>query len=196
MRRKRLVCVVEGKGEVEAIPNLCSRILAFLAAHEWLVDQDPIRQPRGNLVDARLPGPGRPCRAEGMNKALAIASARKPDAVLVLCDADDECPGTWARSVPERTVLGQPVAGVMAVREFEGWLLWACGDKELAQARASDPERIRNAKGKLEQLVPGYSPTTHQLVMTRKIDIHLVRKRSRSFDKLVRTIAELCGHVE
>ncbi|NTX65955.1 DUF4276 family protein [Myxococcus sp. CA051A] len=193
MKKKRLVCIVEGKGEVEAIPNLCSRILASLSLHDWLVDQAPIRQPRGHLVDARIAGPSRPCRPEGMTKALSMAWARNPDAVLVMCDSDDDCPSIWAKSVPIKIPSGRPVAAVMAVREFEGWLLRVFNDNELGRIRVVDPERIRNAKGRLEQLVPGYAPTTHQLMMTRKLDISAVRNRSRSFDKLVRTIGALCG---
>lgn len=192
MKKKRLVCVVEGKGEVEAVPNLCARILLYLSLDNWLVDQLPIRQPRSSLVDARVKGPNRPCRDEGMKKALGMAWARKPDAVLVMCDSDDECPVAWAKSVPQKIVSGQPVAAVMAVREFEGWLLHVFNDTELSRVRVSDPERVRNAKGKLEQLVPEYSPTTHQLAMTRKIDIASTHDRSRSFNKLVRTIKTLC----
>jgi hypothetical protein len=45
----------------------------------------------------------------------------------------------------------------------------------------------------LKRLVPGYLPTTHQLNETRRIDIALVRKRSDSFDKLVRVLAVLSG---
>jgi hypothetical protein len=80
----------------------------------------------------------------------------------------------------------------MAVREFEGWLLWSQSAAELRRIKALDPERIRNAKGKLEQLVSGYAPATHQLALTRQIDIQQLRKSSRSFDKLVRALGILC----
>lgn len=188
----RLVCVVEGKGEVQAIPNLCSRILVSLSAVQWHVDQEPIRRPRSQLVDERVKGPGRPCREDGLRKALGIAMARRPDAILVMCDADDDCPGVWAASVAEYAKGYKPTAAVMAVREFEAWLLWGHSDAELQKIKVSDPERVRNAKGKLEQLTAGYSPATHQLSLTRGIDVQRLRKHSRSFDKLVRTIGMLC----
>src|SRR5687768_18396006 len=107
---KRLVCVVEGKGDVEAIPTLCSRVLHWLGASAWVVDKQAIRQPRTKLVDGAVRGPAKPCKAAEMARILALAAARDPDAVLVLCDSDDECPGAWASSVPRATHQGSPVA--------------------------------------------------------------------------------------
>ena len=192
MQKRRLVCVVEGKGEVQAMPNLCARILVSLSAHQWFVEKDPIRRPRSQLVDERVKSPRRPCRKDGVHKALEMAAARHADAILVTCDADDDCPGVWADSVAATQERSTPTAAVMAVREFEAWLLWGYSDTELAKIKASDPDLIRNAKGKLEKLVAGYEPTTHQLALTRNIDIQRLRARSRSFDKLVCTLGTLC----
>jgi hypothetical protein len=83
----------------------------------------------------------------------------------------------------------------MIVREYEGWLLQSFSEVELASAGVVNPERIRGAKGALKRLVPGYKPTTHQLEITRAIDIQQLRKRSDSFDKLVRSLAALFGVV-
>ena len=44
---------------------------------------------------------------------------------------------------------------------------------------------------KLKRLVPRYKPTTHQLEVTRKIDIAKLRRASDSFDKLVRSLAAI-----
>ena len=189
---RRLVCIVEGQGEVQAIPNLCSRILLDLSAHQWFVDKEPIRRPRGQLVDERVKSPLRPCRQEGVHKALEIAAARRPDAILVTCDADDDCPKTWAESVASIVGPSRPAAAVMAVREFEAWLLWSRSEAELKKVKVADPDRVRNAKGKLEGLIAGYEPTTHQLELTRQMDLQRLRHRSKSFDKLVRTLGALC----
>ncbi len=190
---RRLVCIVEGKGEVQAVPNLCARILReHLSAHDWFVDKEPIRRPRTQLVDESVKSPLRPCREQEVRKALEIAAARNPTAILVTCDADDDCPKTWAESLASISGTRRPTAAVMAVREFETWLLWNQSDAELTRIKASDPDRIRNAKGKLEQLIAGYKPATHQLESTRRIDIQRLRKRSKSFDKLVRTLGGLC----
>ena len=81
----------------------------------------------------------------------------------------------------------------MALREYETWLLWDYQDEELARVGASAPERKRGAKELLAKLVPGYLPTVHQLKETQKLDIARVRKRSASFDKLVRVLADISG---
>jgi hypothetical protein len=192
---KRLVCIVEGDGEVRAIPTLCHRVFAHLGVQGWLVDQEPIRQPRSSLVDARMARPKRRCREEGVINALALARrTRKPDAVLMLCDEDDDCAATWGPDATRvlRGVIPGAIA-VMAVREFETRLLLARDDDTLKAAGIHHPGTKRDAKRLLEALVPGYLPSTHQLSETRGIDVAFLRTRSPSFDKLVRSIAELCG---
>jgi hypothetical protein len=77
---------------------------------------------------------------------------------------------------------------VMIVREFEAWLLFAFNETERTKVGATSPERIRDAKGKLGRLVPKYKPSTHQLEITRKVDIAKLRLVSESFDKLVRSL--------
>lgn len=192
---KRLVCIVEGEGEVAAIPNLCARILAHLGVHDWVVDPDPIRRKRSALVDARQPRPRRPCRQEEVVKAmmLALRRPRPTDAVLLLCDEDEDCAATWGPDASR--VMGQLGAGaaVMAVHEYETWLLLSRSDEELRGAGVAVPVVGRGAKSTLRRLVPDYSPTVHQLQETRRIDIAFLRERSPSFDKLVRSIAALCA---
>jgi hypothetical protein len=192
---KRLVCIVEGKGEVAAIPNLCMRILRqYLGGSVWIVDRDPIRHPRGKLVDEATKSPHRPCHADGLHRAVLLArQTRRADAVLVLCDSDNDCPATWGPDAARIVKALVPGDAVMALREYETWLLLNFTDEQLSNAGARAPELKRGAKEVLKKLVPGYLPTTHQLNETRRIDIALVRKRSDSFDKLVRVLAVLSG---
>lgn len=187
----RLVCVVEGAGEVEALPNLCARVLAALGATSWFVDKAPIRQPRSQLVDESVPSPNRPCLPKGVARAMAIAEGRGANAALVLVDSDDDCPASWAKSFISGYQGQLPAAAVMAVREFESWLLWAQPSEARERAGAANPEAMRDAKKPLRKIIPGYKPTTHQLALTQKIDIAAVRAQSSSFDKFVRSIASL-----
>jgi hypothetical protein len=76
----------------------------------------------------------------------------------------------------------------MIVREYEAWLLFTFSETQRSRIDATAPERIRDAKGKLKRLAPRYKPSTHQLEMTRKIDIASLRLASDSFDKLVRSL--------
>jgi hypothetical protein len=191
---KRLVCIVEGKGEVAAIPSLCVRILQqHLGVEGWIVDRDPIRQPRSKLVDERVRSPRRPCNGEGMRNAVALARTRSADAVLVLCDADDDCPAIWGPDALKQLVAPTRGVAVMAQREYEAWLLLSYTEQQRKAAGVRDPELTRDAKGELRKLFRDYSPARDQLKATRSLDISRVRARSDSFDKLVRAIGSLCG---
>lgn len=193
---KRLVCIIEGHGEVEAVPNLCMRILRqYLGDQEWFVDKQALRHPRGNLVDqSNKQDPRKPCHETGLKRLVELAwRSRKADAVLVLCDSDDDCPAVWGPDALRVIRPLRPGGAVMALREYETWLLWNYQDEELARAGAPAPERRRGAKELLARLVPGYLPTVHQLAETRKLDIARVRERSASFDKLVRVLADISG---
>jgi len=183
---KRLVCIVEGRGEVAAVPQLCVSVFQYLGVADWSVDKAPIRQPRGSLVDERIKSPRRPSRPEGIARAATLAMQRRADAALVICDADDDCPATWGPHALGAIPPPLPAAAVMASREYETWLLHDLSD-------AKGVESKRGAKEALRRLVPSYEPTTHQLLLTRKLDVPRVRARSDSFDKLVRDLARLCG---
>ena len=93
---KLLVCIVEGKGEALAVPNLCNRILGHLGAYDWRVDSDVFRLSRGKMVDERKASPLRPCRPDDVMRTIERVRRRQgAAAVLLLCDADDDCPATW-----------------------------------------------------------------------------------------------------
>lgn len=188
----RLVCVVEGKGEVKAIPNLCARILNTLEVWSWSVDPEPIRQPRTCLVDGRIGSPMRPVKEDQFDRAVQLAlRSRRADGVLVLCDSDDDCPAVWGPTASKRMTAVCRGAAVMAHREFETWIL-----QGLEHAAALEPEMIerrRDAKGLLRRYVPGYRPGKDQLAATRQLDIKRCWARSDSFDKLVRSIAAITG---
>lgn len=190
---QRLVCVVEGKGEVAAVPNLCARILGELSVWDWFVDPVPIRQSRGLLVDERVRSSLRPAKDGDFDRAVQLAlRSRRADAVLVLCDSDDDCPATWGPSAMQKLSAICRGAAVMVQREYESWLLHGIRALDL------DPgvvERRRDAKTLLDRHRPGYKATADQLALTRQLDIRRCWARSDSFDKLVRSIADLTGAI-
>lgn len=188
----RLVCIVEGEGEVQAFPKLCSRILAYLNVTGWLVSERAMRYPRGKLVDSKSPGPRRPCVRPEVERVVRLAQkSERASAVVMLCDADDDCPATWGPDASAVITSVIPGGAVMAYREYEAWLLWNRTEDELKRARLESPDSIRDAKGAMKNFVPNYRPTAHQLAETQRLDIARVRARSDSFDKLVRTLADL-----
>jgi hypothetical protein len=189
---RQLVCVVEGQGDVDAVPLLCERIRVSLQAWGWRVAAQPVRQQRSRLVDHKVVSPLRPPNADGLARAVLLARQRG-DAVLVVCDSDDDCPATWgpaARDLASHLVASE---AVMVVREYETWLLHACSQEELKRHGIRDVEARRGAKELLRRVIGNYQPTTHQLGRTKTMDLDRVRARSDSFDKLVRALGALFG---
>ncbi len=186
-------CVVEGHGEVEAVPVLVRRIARDL----YPTDPDPVctvfRVPRSKLV-----------QSGELERSIDVAARRvQPHgAILILIDADDDCP---ARLGPEllkraRAVTSLPVGVVLAKREFEAWFLAAAqslrGRRRLAEdlEPPPDPETIRGAKEWLRRHQVGrylYSARTDQTALTAVFDMARARRVSSSFGKCYREIARL-----
>jgi len=193
-----LGCVVEGHGDVEAVPVLVRRMVQELDASLSPRITRPVRTPRYKLVQQ-----GEIERAV----ALAAAAAGKPCAVLVLVDAEDDCPATLGPSLltRARVPLGNvPVAVVLAKFEFEAWFLAAAeslsGHRGLRNNLVSpaDPEAVRGAKEWLEQHMVGkhcYRETLDQAPLAARMDLDLARRRSPSFDKVWREIDRLLREV-
>lgn len=177
--------IVEGHGECAAVPVLLRRLAAVRGTHVEVAT--PIRLPRGRLLQ------------EGaLARAIQLA-AKRVDAggwILVLLDADDDCPAqlgprllAQAQSVDRRL----RIAVILAVREFESWFLAAAdsiaGSRGLSRSLAAPQslEAIRDAKGWLTQhMGRRYSPTVDQAALTAGMDIQCAMERSASFAKLVR----------
>ena len=127
---------------------------------------------------------------------LASAKCGTSGWVLVLLDADDDCPvelAAFIRSRAAQIIPNRPASFVCANREFEAWFL-ACapalhgrrglviGDGE----RPENPDAVRGAKEWLSRHIPNgrYRETTDQPALCALIDIEMARARSRSFRKL------------
>ena len=191
-----LSCVVEGHGDREALPVLLRRLLPVIRPGFAFHLTPPFRLPRASLVN-----PGQ------LNRIVAVAAERAlpRGGVLVLFDADDDCPaevGPYLRAVAQQARPDVPVELVLANREYEGWLLH--GVKGLVQHRlmpasierlGGDAEQVRDAKGMLSSLMvnASYRPTLHQAAFTQLFDIGAAQQASRSFRQLVSAITRLVG---
>ncbi len=122
--------------------------------------------------------------------------------VLVLLDADDDLPcvlGPRLLTQARARRKDRDISVVVATREYEAWFLAAAeslrGHRALPMDLASPahPEGIRDAKGWLDERMPGgYSETLDQPALTAMFDLALAR-RSDSFDKLFREVGRLFG---
>lgn len=192
-----IASVVEGEGEVRALPNLLHRIARTLGVYD-LQTPKPMRVPRSRLV-----GVG------GIELAVEQQAHRvhgHRGGVLVVLDADDDCPASLAPSLLARarqTRPDIPISVVLACREYESWFLAAAaslaGQHGFPETMTPPPDpdnSPRDAKGWLTHQRGKrhpYKETVDQLDLTRCFDLALARANSPSFDKLYRDIARLLG---
>lgn len=189
----RIVCIVEGHGEVAAMPVLVRRIAMEVAPDLRVQVPHPIRVARSKLL-----------REGGVEKAVELAArqSQETDAILVVIDADDDCPAEVAAQLYARIRIARPdrvVRVVLPKCEFEAWFIAASeslrGKRRLRDdlCPPEDPESIRDAKGWLGRQTPEgqrYRETIDQPALTAEMDMGAARK-APSFDKLWRDVASV-----
>lgn len=185
---RKLACIVEGDGEVQALPVLLRRIAQWRSPTLHYVLERPIRVRRDRFVR----------RDEEFRRMLLLAQAKAGDngAVLVLLDGDDDCPAAFGPELQARgsaLVPGRRFQVVLAMREFESWFLAApisidgVRGFRVPQAPWPDPEVPRDAKGWIGRYIcdGGYSPVHDQAAFCARLDLEAAHCKSRSFRKLV-----------
>lgn len=182
--------IVEGHGEVEAFPIVVRRLLEQQGISDLEIPR-PFRLPKGKM---RKP-------AELARAVELVARKTGPDgALLVLVDADDDCPARLGPQILEQ-VQGvrsdRPASVVVAKREFEAWLLGAADSLRGQRGLPSDlaapesPESVRDAKGWLGAKMPtGYSETVDQPALASVFDLQAA-ERLPSFAKLKRDLIRI-----
>ncbi len=185
----RIVPIVEGHGEVEAVPILLRRILHNRGMYQIKIAK-PIRIPRTKMI-----------RQKELARAVELA-ARQPDCavILIILDADDDCPKelaprllNWAREtrrdIPSRVII--------AKSEFESWFIGSieslrnCTGIQIDAVCPTHPEEIRDAKEWLNMHMPRsrpYTETIDQPAFAARFDLMRARVSCPSFDKFMRDI--------
>ena len=190
-----IICIVEGDGDVEALPILIRRIASERLGVPCAVPR-PIRIRRDSFVrDDNY-------RAQYLQLARAKAAVSN-GVILILFDADRDCPVDLRASLlhliaavthPIRTAL------VVAKTEFEAWFVGAAesirGQRGIGPDASSppDPESIANPKGWLRERMPRirtYSETVDQPALAALFDWQRARQRCGSLDKLCRDLEML-----
>lgn len=186
--------IVEGHGDVKAVPVLLRRLQQEYDPRLHLNVLRPFRAGRYRLV--------KPGELEAKIESLA-RRLQTPRAILILIDAEDDCPKELAPDLLARARKARsdiPVGVVLAKHEFEAWFLAAIeslgGQRGLRDQLPPVPnsESIRDAKRFLTRNMPGsqaYSETADQPAMSALFDIQLARTRSDSFDKCCREVRRL-----
>jgi len=186
---RTVVCIVEGDGEVRAIPILIRRLAAARGIYDLTIPP-PIRVHRDQFLN----------RTDEFERKVLLASAKaQGGVVLILLDADDDCPVLLAREIDGRArphIRDATLCVVIPNREYEAWFLAAAesiaGLRGLNDGLASppQPDSLRNAKGWLSERMNGgrYHEVSDQPALSALFDIDAAHQRSRSFRKLVETV--------
>jgi hypothetical protein len=189
----KLACIVEGHGEVHAVPILVRRLAQEFAPDFFIEVLPPLRVSRSKLI-----------KKGELERSVELA-ARKTGgrgAIFLLVDSDDDCPAEHGPAILSRARQQRPdipLAVVLAKREFETWFLAAA--KSIAGRRGlsadlvtpSDPESISGAKEWLTANMKRgsrYREVLDQPALTAVFDLAAAR-RSDSFDKCYREVRRL-----
>lgn len=182
--------VAEGKGETVAVPVLLRRI-AGVVAPGLSLKVTVFRQGRQQVV-----------KKPNFEHIIDLAARRIGQAglLLVLLDADTDCPAQLGPELVQRAMDARPdrtARVVLAKTEYEAWFVAAA--ESIAGKRGfradmiapDDPEAIRDAKGWLmRHMATGrtYRPSADQASLTATFDMTAARS-APSFDKLWRDVA-------
>lgn len=209
MSALHVVAIVEGAGEVAAVPRLLHRIAAQYAPGAPLVAPPPIRVPHTKLLPARRPDSKPKFAKTELERNVALATGKLRQAmapadrglILFLLDADEFCPAELAARFPTFDHLLPRIATrlVMPVLEYETWFVASARSLEdyleLGPDRSipAAPETARCRKKWVEERMRGhpYSPTQDQPAMTSRMDLDACRAACPSFDKLCRDLVQL-----
>ena len=200
-RRSGIVAIVEGPGDKKAVPGLVRKILWECHCFEIPVSQ-------------AIPTGGKPFLLRKFERFLRYAVDNGGTAVLVLLDADEECPREKAVGLARRATamnLNVPVAIVYAKQEYETWFICSLTPdragtgfgsglncRRMCQSR-SVPKRYgmpRSGSGRHMRRRHSYKETVDQEPLTHQLELDLVRSKSRSFRRLWHAMEELVQAVE
>ncbi|MBL4698791.1 MAG: hypothetical protein JKX70_08145 [Phycisphaerales bacterium] len=177
MTQFTLATVVEGHGEVECLP-----LLVRMIQPSWNVPR-PLRGKRQRLPKDR-----------GKNIEHYVRMARANiegthGGILVVIDADDDCPAELGPSLLDRCRIAAPdvqVAVVLAMQEFEVWFI---SGKAVDIGTLENLEQLGSPKSAVKRALDGrYSETIDMPKLVNKMNIQSARTNSQSFDKFMRCI--------
>lgn len=183
----KLGLVVEGDGEVAALPILVRR---HLHENRQLYDVE-VAKPKNSKGRGNLDAPG------GVERYTQHAAL--PDGVcgvLVLCDSDDDLACEFGPTMQERAsgaVPTKPVVATLAVAEFENWIV-ASSETVGGEPLPDDVDcENLNAESIIRswRFPRSYVKPLHQPGYAQNLDFELVRNRCPSFARLLRCLDEL-----
>ena len=189
-----VACIVEGHSEVASLPILLERLNTRSAPERYVtIARPPVRVSKDGFLN----------RESEFTRYLRLAAAKvlPGEGVLVLLDADKDCPATRGPEILERAravVPDRRVSVVLANREYEAWLIAGAGSLDRVDGALGDewldPDTVLGAKAWLDRrMSSGYSTRVDQPRLTSAVDLDVVERASRSFRKLLAEWSHLGG---
>jgi hypothetical protein len=195
-----IACIIEGQGDEKALPILIRRIARALPEPKYPEFPGCLRVGRDKIV--------KPGELEGKvdlaaRKFRFVGGDQAGGGVLVLLDADQDCPAELGPALTARAQGARPdvaVSVVIAKRELEAWFLAGAaslrGQRELAPdlSPPSAAEEVASAKewlGKRMPLGRSYKPPLDQPALAELVDLDQAREGSASFARCWREIVRL-----
>lgn len=191
--------IVEGHGEVQAVPVLLRRFAAKLVPTSQLNLNPALRVKAGSFMHD----------PDYFRRHIELA-ARKANqwsnsCVLIILDCEDDCPRQLGPDLLRRAKACRPdvtIIVVLAYREFETWFLAAarslrgvCGLPTDLEPPAH-PESSRDAKGWLSANMPRpYNEPDHQPKLTAAFAFEEAMV-AKSFARSLRKLGEFFARVE
>lgn len=182
-----IASIVEGDGEVAALPILLRRLATEWEPVALIHPLPPIRVRRDKFLN----------KDDEFRRQLLLAAAKCGEGgwILIILDADDDCPANRGAEILQKAKEHVPhrrLSVVLANREFEAWFIAAAQSLNgirgfsVAPDEQVQAEIPRNAKGWVrERMQSGtYSEILDQPAFTARIDLQQVFDNSRSFRKL------------
>ena len=195
MMHVRLAAIVEGHGEVEAVPKLIHRIAAEVIPAVTVIIGPVLRVPASQLLkEGEL--------ERQVERATRRMARRGGILILIDCDRDGGCPAREGPILVHRACSvrsDMQISVVLAQKEYEAWFIAVAeslrGHCDLPRdlVAAPNPEDIRGAKEWLSMHMPQnrrYAETTDQAALTAVFDMQAARQAD-SFDKCYREIVRL-----
>lgn len=191
-----VMAIVEGDGEVAALPVLLRCIREWRTPEEYVDILFPIRVRKDRFLN----------KNDEFKRHLQLAADKCGASgwILILLDADDDCPVAKSREIMERARAVVPhrrISVVLANREYEAWFIAAAqsldgvrGFKHEPRDAMVDPESPRGAKKWMnDRMSDKYREVADQPVFSKHMDLEQAFARSRSFRKLC---TEWSAHTE
>ncbi len=200
MKHIVMASIVEGDGEVTALPILIRRIGQSYCPETFIDALKPIRMPASSLVKQ-----DDPC----LRRAIGIAAKKlaehgdvsAPKFILILIDAEGACAAKAGPIMNQRaTEIAShlDIACVFAVDEYETWFVAAAQSlSKYLDVESNDipdePEKSLTKKKWINNRMRNgtYKETVDQEKLSAVMDLALCRRQAPSFDKLCREIERM-----